>query len=139
MRRHFVPFGTNVDRRPAGLDRLCPRAGKYQRKILYISSISAADDLTQRELGKYPYFIRTGWTSSQPTHAIGKWACEQAYKRVVSVAADYAFGYEQQGGFQKAFEDCGGKVIQKSGHRSARRTSGRTFRRLKETPMRSFR
>ena len=82
-------------------------------KILYISSISAADDLTQRELGKYPYFIRTGWSSSQPTHAIGKWACEQGYKRVVSVAADYAFGYEQQGGFQKAFEDCGGKVIQK--------------------------
>jgi len=82
-------------------------------KILYISSISAADDLTQRELAKYPYFIRTGWTSSQPTHAIGKWACEQGYKKVVSIAADYAFGYEQQGGFQKAFEDCGGKVIQK--------------------------
>ncbi|MGA6939259.1 MAG: ABC transporter substrate-binding protein, partial [Pseudolabrys sp.] len=82
-------------------------------KVLYISSISAADDLTQRELDKYPYFIRTGWSSSQPTHAIGKWACEQGYKKVVSVAADYAFGYEQQGGFQKAFEDCGGKVIQK--------------------------
>ena len=28
-------------------------------KILYISSISAADDLTQRQLDKYPYFIRT--------------------------------------------------------------------------------
>jgi branched-chain amino acid transport system substrate-binding protein len=82
-------------------------------KILYISSISAADDLTQRQLDKYPYFIRTGWSSSQPTHAIGKWACEQGYKTVVSIAADYAFGYEQQGGFQKAFEDCGGKVIQK--------------------------
>jgi branched-chain amino acid transport system substrate-binding protein len=82
-------------------------------KVLYISSISAADDLTQRQLDKYPYFIRTGWSSSQPTHAIGKWACEQGYKKVVSIAADYAFGYEQQGGFQKAFEDCGGKVIQK--------------------------
>ena len=82
-------------------------------KVLYISSISAADDLTQRQLGNFPYFIRTGWSSSQPTHAIGKWACEQGYKKVVSIAADYAFGYEQQGGFQKAFEDCGGKVIQK--------------------------
>jgi branched-chain amino acid transport system substrate-binding protein len=82
-------------------------------KVLYVSSISAADDLTQRQLDKYPYFIRTGWSSSQPTHAIGKWACEQGYKKVVSIAADYAFGYEQQGGFQKAFEDCGGKVIQK--------------------------
>jgi branched-chain amino acid transport system substrate-binding protein len=82
-------------------------------KVLYISSISAADDLTQRQLGNFPYFIRTGWSSSQPTHAIGKWACEQGYKKVVSISADYAFGYEQQGGFQKAFEDCGGKVIQK--------------------------
>jgi branched-chain amino acid transport system substrate-binding protein len=82
-------------------------------KTLYISSVPAADDLTQRQLTKYPYFFRTTWTSSQPTHAIGQWACDQGYKKVVSIAADYAFGYEQQGGFQKAFEDCGGKVIQK--------------------------
>ena len=82
-------------------------------KTLYISPVPAADDLTQRELSKYPLFFRTGWTSSQPTHAIGQWACDQGYKKVVSIAADYAFGYEQQGGFQKAFEDCGGKVIQK--------------------------
>ena len=82
-------------------------------KTLYISPVPAADDLTQRQLSKYPYFFRTGWTSSQPTHAIGQWACDQGYKKVVSIAADYAFGYEQQGGFQKAFEDCGGKVIQK--------------------------
>jgi branched-chain amino acid transport system substrate-binding protein len=82
-------------------------------KTLYISSVAAADDLTQRQLSKYPYFIRTSWTSSQPHHALGQWACDQGYKKVVSIAADYAFGYEVQGGFQKAFEDCGGKVIQK--------------------------
>jgi branched-chain amino acid transport system substrate-binding protein len=82
-------------------------------KTLYISSVPAADDLTQRDLSKYPYFIRTTWTSSQPNHPLGQWACDQGYKRVVSIAADYAFGYEQQGGFQKAFEDCGGKIIQK--------------------------
>ncbi|HEY9455741.1 MAG TPA: ABC transporter substrate-binding protein [Bradyrhizobium sp.] len=82
-------------------------------KTLYLASVPAADDLTQRELGKYPYFFRTSWTSSQPTHAIGQWACDQGYKKVVTIAADYAFGYEQAGGFQKAFEDCGGKVVQK--------------------------
>jgi branched-chain amino acid transport system substrate-binding protein len=82
-------------------------------KTLYISSVASADDLTQRELGKYPYFFRTSWTSSQPHHPLGQWACEQGYKKVVTVAADYAFGYEVTGGFQKAFEDCGGKVIQK--------------------------
>jgi branched-chain amino acid transport system substrate-binding protein len=82
-------------------------------KTLYISSVAAADDLTQRDLSKYPYFIRTGWTSSQPSHPFGQWACDQGYKKIVTIAADYAFGYEVVGGFQKAFEDCGGKVIQK--------------------------
>jgi branched-chain amino acid transport system substrate-binding protein len=82
-------------------------------KTVYIASIPAADDLTQRELGKYPYFIRTGWSSSQPHHALGQWACDQGFKKVAAVGADYAFGYESVGGFQKAFEDCGGKVIQK--------------------------
>ncbi|MBI3703277.1 MAG: ABC transporter substrate-binding protein [Rhizobiales bacterium] len=82
-------------------------------KTIYIPSIPAADDLTQREAGKYPYLIRTGWSSSQPNHPYGQWACEQGYKKIAIVAADYAFGYEQAGGFQKAFEDCGGKIVQK--------------------------
>jgi len=82
-------------------------------KTIYLSSVSSADDLTQRQLSKYPYFLRTSWTSSLPNHPLGQWACEQGYKEVITVAADYAFGYESVGGFQKAFEDCGGKVIQK--------------------------
>ncbi|HUD86347.1 MAG TPA: ABC transporter substrate-binding protein [Xanthobacteraceae bacterium] len=82
-------------------------------KTVYVSSIAAADDLTQRQIGNYPYFIRTGWTSSQPHHPLGQWACDQGYKKIAAVAADYAFGYEVVGGFQKAFEDCGGKIIQK--------------------------
>ena len=79
-------------------------------KTLYISSVAAADDLTQRDLAKYPYFIRTGWTSSQPSHPFGQWACDQGYKKIVAIAADYAFGYEVVGGFQRAFEACGGKI-----------------------------
>jgi branched-chain amino acid transport system substrate-binding protein len=82
-------------------------------KTVYVLSVSAADDLTQRDLKKYPYIIRTSWTSSQPHHPMGQWACDQGYKRVVTIAADYAFGHEVTGGFQKVFEDCGGKVIQK--------------------------
>jgi branched-chain amino acid transport system substrate-binding protein len=84
-----------------------------QEKTIYISSVPSADDLTQRQLEKYPYFLRTSWTSSLPNHPLGQWACEQGYKTAVTIAADYAFGYESTGGFQKAFEDCGGKVIQK--------------------------
>jgi branched-chain amino acid transport system substrate-binding protein len=82
-------------------------------KTVYIASVPAADDLTQRQLGNYPYFIRTSWTSSQPHHPLGQWACDQGYKKIITVGADYAFGYEAVGGFQKAFEDCGGQIIQK--------------------------
>jgi branched-chain amino acid transport system substrate-binding protein len=82
-------------------------------KTLYISSVAAADDLTQRDLPKYPYFIRTSWTSSQPSHPFGQWACEQGFKKVAAIGADYAFGYEVVGGFQRAFEACGGQVVQK--------------------------
>jgi len=82
-------------------------------KTVYIASVPAADDLTQRQLGNYPYFIRTSWSSSQPNHPFGQWACDQGYKKIVIIGADYAFGYESAGGFQKAFEDCGGKIVQK--------------------------
>jgi len=84
-----------------------------QEKTLYISSVSSADDLTQRQLSKYPYFVRTSWTSSLPHQPLGQWACDNGFKKVIVIAADYAFGYETAGGFQKVFEDCGGKVVQK--------------------------
>lgn len=90
---------------------LAPVSARH--KVPYIASVPAADDLTQRHLGKYPLLVRTGWSSSQPSHPLGAWACEQGYKRIVSIAADYAFGYEVVGGFQKAFEDCGGRIVQK--------------------------
>ena len=82
-------------------------------KTMYIPSIPAADDLTQRRLKEFPYLVRTSWSSSQPNHPLGQWACDQGYKKIVTIGADYAFGYETVGGFQKAFEDCGGKIIQK--------------------------
>jgi branched-chain amino acid transport system substrate-binding protein len=80
---------------------------------IYVIPVAAADDLTQRDLNKYPYFIRTGWSSSQPSHPFGQWACDQGYKKIVAIGADYAFGHEVIGGFQKAFENCGGQIIQK--------------------------
>jgi branched-chain amino acid transport system substrate-binding protein len=84
-----------------------------QEKTVYVVPVAAADDLTQRDLPKYPYMIRTGWSSSQPSHPFGQWACEQGYKKIAAVGADYAFGYEVVGGFQRAFEACGGQIIQK--------------------------
>ena len=82
-------------------------------KTVYIIPIPAADDLTQRDAAKYPYLVRTGWTSSQPSHPFGNGPASRATRSIVAIGADYAFGYEVVGGFQKAFEDCGGRIIQK--------------------------
>jgi branched-chain amino acid transport system substrate-binding protein len=90
---------------------LAPVSTEY--KVLYISSIAAADDLTQRDLPKYPHFMRTSFTSSQSAHPFGQWACDNGYKKIAAVGADYAFGYEVVGGFQRAFEACGGQIVQK--------------------------
>jgi branched-chain amino acid transport system substrate-binding protein len=84
-----------------------------REKMLYIGSIATADDLGQRDFDKYPYMVRPTFVPSQPSHPLGQWACDQGYKRVTAIAADYAFGHETLGGFQKAFEDCGGKIVQK--------------------------
>ena len=61
-------------------------------KTLYISSVSSADDLTQRQLSKYPYFAPRQLfelaTASQP---LGQWACDQGYKKIVTIARRLCF------------------------------------------------
>ncbi len=89
---------------------MAPKAEEY--KIPMIFPVAAADDLTQRQRGKW--VVRTGWTGSQPSHPFGEWVIKNTkYRRVVTIAADYAFGWEVVGGFQRTFEEQGGQVVQK--------------------------
>jgi len=75
-------------------------------------SVAGADDLTQRRPN--PYFLRASATSSQPMHPMAHYAAtELKLKRVVTVSEDFAFGYEQMGGFQAAFAKDGGCVVNK--------------------------
>ena len=74
--------------------------------------IMAPDDLTQRQRAKW--IVRTGWNSSQPNHPLGEYAYQiLKYRKVAVMGLDYAFGWESAGGFQKTFEEAGGKMIQK--------------------------
>jgi branched-chain amino acid transport system substrate-binding protein len=83
-----------------------------QSRTPTVSSSAAADDLTQRKLN--PWFVRTVGTSSQPNHALGEYAAKKlGYKRVAIIADDFAYGHETAAGFQRVFEDNGGKVVQK--------------------------
>ena len=89
---------------------LAPRVDEYKIPMLY--PVIAADDLTQRKPAKW--VVRTGWTSSQPSHPFGEWVYTTlGYKKIVTIAIDYAFGWEVVGGFQKSFEEAGGQIIQK--------------------------
>jgi len=79
-------------------------------KIPLILPTVSADDLSQRQPN--PFVIKVaGWSSSLPTHPAGVWAYEQGYRRVVTIANNYAFGYENSGGFCQTFVERGGKVI----------------------------
>jgi len=75
-------------------------------------SLAAADNLTQRQPN--PFLLRASACSSQAMHPMGHYAAtELKLKRVVTVSEDFAFGYEQMGGFQAAFAQDGGCVVNK--------------------------
>jgi branched-chain amino acid transport system substrate-binding protein len=83
-----------------------------RKKIPAVYAVMASDDLTQREQGTW--LVRTGWTSSQPSHPFGEYAYKKlGLRKVVTIGFDYAFGWEVVSGFQRTFEEAGGKVIQK--------------------------
>lgn len=81
-----------------------------EQKIPAVYPIVSADDLTQRK--RSPWIIRTGWTSSQPTHPFGEYAARVLhYRRIATIAYDFAFGWETVEGFQDTFERTGGRVV----------------------------
>src|SRR5438093_6231671 len=77
-----------------------------------ILSLAAAEDMTQRKPN--PYFVRASGTSAQYLHPLADYAAKELkFKRIITIADDFAFGHEQMGGFQRVFEDAGGRVVKK--------------------------
>jgi branched-chain amino acid transport system substrate-binding protein len=75
-------------------------------------SVAAAEDLTQRTPN--PWFVRATSTSSQSAQALADYCAKQLkYKRMATIADDIAYGHEMCAGFQRVFEDAGGKIVQK--------------------------
>ena len=75
-------------------------------------SLAAAEDMTQRRPN--PYFLRASSTSAQAMHPMADFAAkEMKLKRIITISEDFAFGYEQMGGFQQTFEDNGGRILKK--------------------------
>jgi branched-chain amino acid transport system substrate-binding protein len=77
-----------------------------------ILSLAAAEDMSQRKPN--PYFVRASGTSAQAMQPLADYAAKELkYKSVITISEDFAFGYEQMGGFQRVFEDAGGHVLNK--------------------------
>jgi branched-chain amino acid transport system substrate-binding protein len=73
---------------------------------------SASVDLKARP--KNPFLLHAVGTAAQQTHSLGEYAATKlGYKRVATIADDFTYGHEGTAGFQRAFEDNGGKVVQK--------------------------
>ena len=78
-------------------------------KKVPILSLAAAEDMTQRKPN--PYFVRASATAAQAMQPLGDYAAKELkYKTAITIVEDFAFGYEQMGGFQRVFEDAGGRV-----------------------------
>ena len=77
-----------------------------------ILSLAAAEDMTQRKPN--PYFVRASATAAQCMHPLADYAAKELkVKQVITLSEDFAFGHEQMGGFQRVFENAGGRVAKK--------------------------
>jgi branched-chain amino acid transport system substrate-binding protein len=81
-------------------------------KQLPTLGVAAAEDMTQRHPN--PWFVRLTSTSAQCAYPLAEYAVKELkHKKIVTIADDFAYGHEMCAGFQRAFEDNGGKIIQK--------------------------
>ena len=86
---------------------LAPYIDSMQIPMVY--PVVSADDLTQRRRSKW--IVRTGWSGSQPNHAFGEYAYHTlGLRSIVTIALDYAFGWESVGGFERTFVAEGGRI-----------------------------
>jgi branched-chain amino acid transport system substrate-binding protein len=75
-------------------------------------SVAAAEDMTQRKPN--PWVVRATSSSAQSSHVMGDYCAKiLKYKRMSMIADDIAYGQEMNAGFQRVFEENGGKIVQK--------------------------
>src|SRR5690242_621578 len=75
-------------------------------------AFAGAEDVTQRKGNAY--LTRTSYTSAQCLYSLASHLhTEMKMKTAATIADDFAFGYEQIGGFQRVLEEEGGRVVKK--------------------------
>jgi branched-chain amino acid transport system substrate-binding protein len=75
-------------------------------------AFAGAEDVTQRR--RSDYLTRTSYTSAQALYPLADYVLnEMKLKTAATIGDDFAFGYEQVGGFQRVLEDGGGQIVKK--------------------------
>lgn len=81
-------------------------------KRLPTIAVAAAEDMTQRLAN--PWFVRVTSSSAQCSYPMADYArTTLGYKRMATLGEDNAYGQEQVAGFQRVFEEQGGRIVQK--------------------------
>ncbi|WP_445347040.1 ABC transporter substrate-binding protein [Calidifontibacillus erzurumensis] len=79
------------------------------KKVPFLVSHAGGNDLTRSM--RSDYIWRSSFSSWQIGHSMGQWAYDHVGKKVVIVAADYAFGQEVSAAFKEAFVNAGGQIV----------------------------
>ncbi len=80
-----------------------------------VISYSAPEDITMRD--RVENVVRAGWTGAQPMFAFGEYVAEElGHEDIVMVGQDYAFPYDQLGGFMRGFCAAGGNSVERIWH-----------------------
>jgi branched-chain amino acid transport system substrate-binding protein len=81
-------------------------------KLPALSAPAAGQDITQRKASRY--ITRPAFAAGQATQPFGTWVYDELkYRKIAILGFDFAFGWEEAAGFQRTFEEAGGRIIQK--------------------------
>jgi branched-chain amino acid transport system substrate-binding protein len=81
-----------------------------QANVPLLITVAGADGLTRKQGGNT---YRISYTSSQDVMPLGMYTCKKlGHAKAAVLSLDYSFGWESSGGFARAYEDAGCKVVQ---------------------------
>jgi branched-chain amino acid transport system substrate-binding protein len=77
-----------------------------------VSPSALEEDMTQRKAT--PWAVRATSTAAQMSHPLGNYAASAlGFRRIATIATDFAYGHATVAGFQRVFEESGGRIVKK--------------------------
>lgn len=79
--------------------------------VTFVVAGSASENITMRGVADNVW--RTSYSGQQPMFALGEYAADQGYEKVVTVGEDYDFPHAQVGGFMMTYCQGSGDITEK--------------------------